>query len=88
MNSAISPNKAGLALGALAGGWHLLWSILVAVGLAQMLLDFIFRIHFIKPVYVVEPFNASLAATLVVVTAILGYVVGSVFAILWNKIHR
>lgn len=38
----IEPNKAGLELGALFGGWHLLWSLLVALGVAQQLIDFIF----------------------------------------------
>lgn len=27
-----NPNKVGLVLGALYGGWHLLWSVFVAVG--------------------------------------------------------
>jgi hypothetical protein len=43
-------------LGAMLGSWHLLWSLLVALGVAQPLIDFLFWIHFIKPVYVIEPF--------------------------------
>jgi hypothetical protein len=38
----INPNKAGLALAALMAAWHLAWSVLVALGLAQPLIDFIF----------------------------------------------
>lgn len=83
----INPHRAGLVLGALLGGWHLLWSMLVALGLAQILIDFLFWIHFIKPVYVIEPFAIMRATILVLVTAALGYLSGFAFALLWNRIH-
>ncbi len=88
MGRTINSNKAGLVLGALFGGWHLLWSLLVASGWAQPLIDFIFWVHFIKPIYVIQPFSILLALTLVVVTAIIGYVIGSIFAMLWNQLHK
>jgi hypothetical protein len=84
----INPGRAGLVLGALIGGWHLLWSILVLLRWAQLLIDFIFWIHFIKPVYVVEEFSLGRAAILIIVTAAVGYVVGFCFAHLWNRIHK
>lgn len=84
----ISENKAGLALGVLLGGWHFLWSLLVALGWAQAVADFIFWMHFIKPIYVIEPFVIGRAAILVAVTAVLGYVVGYCFAFLWNRLHK
>jgi hypothetical protein len=84
----IEPNKAGLVLGALLGGWHLLWALLVALGVAQPLIDFLFWIHFIKPIYVIEPFAFRLAAILVLVTAAIGYVTGIALAMLWNRVQR
>jgi hypothetical protein len=84
----IDPNRAGLVLGALLGSWHLLWSLLVALGVAQPLIDFLFWIHFIRPVYVIEPFAIGRAAILVLVTAGIGYITGFVFGKLWNRIHR
>ena len=84
----ISPNKAGLALGTIIGAWHLLWALLVALHGAQALIDFIFWLHFIKPVYVVEDFALARALILVAVTAAIGYALGYCFALVWNRIHR
>ena len=84
----LRPNSAALVLAILLGAWHLLWALLVATGWAQPLIDFIFRIHFIRPVYIVEPFNIVTALLLVGITASIGYVIGWCFAILWNKLHQ
>ncbi|QXX75602.1 hypothetical protein [Methylovirgula sp. HY1] len=84
----INANKAGLTLGALLGGWHFLWALLVAFHWAQPLVDFLFWIHFIKPVYVIEAFTAGRAIILVVITSAIGYVVGLCFGLLWNRFHQ
>ena len=84
----ISPNKAGLVLGVLLGGWHFLWGLLVLLGWAQPLIDFVFWMHFIKPVYVVGTFNAGTALILIAVTSGVGYALGWIFGVLWNWIHR
>lgn len=80
--------RAGLVLGAVLGGWHLCWSALVAVGWAQPVIDFIFWIHFIKPVYVVEAFDVTRAIVLILVTAAIGFVIGAAFAFLWNVMQK
>ena len=74
-------------LGALLGGWHFLWSLLVAVGWAQPLIDFIFWLHFIKPVYVIGAFNVGTALLLIVITTGIGYAIGYIFGVLWNRFH-
>jgi len=88
MNVHISVGKSGLVLGALLGGWHLCWSALVALKLAQPLIDFVFWIHFIKPIYVIEPFEITRAVILIIVTAGVGFVFGSAFALIWNAVHK
>lgn len=84
---AIHPIKAGVTLGALFGGWHLCWAALVAAGWAQPFIDFVFWMHFIKPVYVVGPFSLGVALVLIAVTTIIGFIVGFVFSTLWNWLH-
>ncbi len=83
----VNPNKTGLVFGLLLGGWHTLWALLVAFGFAQPLLNFVFWLHFIKPVYVIGPFHIGIALLLIAVTATIGYILGSVLAFLWNWIH-
>jgi hypothetical protein len=87
MNTQINVSKAGLAVALVLGGLHLCWSILVALTWAQPVIDFVFWMHFIKPAYVIEPFAISRAAILIVLTAGIGFVIGSVFALVWNALH-
>jgi hypothetical protein len=84
----IYPHRTGLILAALLGTWHLLWSLLVALGWAQGLINFIFWIHFIRPVYIIENFEIGRALLLIAVTSAIGYSVGWSFAMLWNKFHK
>lgn len=86
--NALNINKTGLAVGLVIAGWHFLWSLLVIAGLAQNVLDFLFWIHFITPVYTVEAFEPVRALFLVTVTLILGYAAGAACAGLWNRLHR
>ena len=84
----LDPLRTGLAVGAIFGLWHLAWAALVALGWAKPLLDFVLWLHMIKPFIVVEAFSFGRAAGLVVVTAAVGYVIGWLFAMLWNRVHR
>jgi hypothetical protein len=88
MNHHIDPVKTGLAVGAFLGGLHLAWSLLIAFGVAQALVDFVLWMHMISLPYVVKAFDLSAAATLIVITAIFGYVLGYLYAHLWNRVHR
>ena len=64
--------KLGIAFGALLGATHLSWGLLVALGWAQPLMDFLFWVHFIRPVYVIQPFSFSTAAVLIVIIVTVG----------------
>ena len=61
----VNPYRVGLWFGIFLALWHTCWSVLVATGFAQALMDFVFWAHFISPVYHVEPFEISRAGILV-----------------------
>jgi hypothetical protein len=83
-----NPNKVGLVFAAVIGGWHVCWAMLVALGWAQRIIDFIFWAHMIQPVYVIKTFDPAAAITLIVITGVIGYAFGAVGAVVWNKLHR
>ena len=80
----LSPLVCGLSVGIVIGLWHLAWAALVASGYAQPLLDFVLRLHFLEFTYALAPFAASTAAMLVALTFAVGFLFGSIFALVWN----
>ena len=84
----VNPNKTGMALGGFAGFAHILWSALVAIGLAQAWIDWIFQLHMIESQFQVGEFSLGTALTLVVVTTIVGYVAGWILGNIWNWVQR
>lgn len=85
----VNPNRVGLSAAAVLAGWHVVWSLLVAFGVAPQVLEFAFALHGMKaePV-VVGPFNLMTASLLVLVTAIIGYVSGAAGALTWNCLNH
>ena len=83
-----NPKKVGLVIAALIGEWHVIWVALVAVGWAQPLINFVFWAHMIQSIYIIKPFNAGAAVTLLAVTSMSGYIFGYAGAMLWNRLHR
>lgn len=83
-----NPNKVGLVFGAVFALVHVVWSILVATGLGQSLYDFVLWANMVHLSVVIGPFDATAFVTLIIVTALVGYLVGYVGATVWNKVHR
>ena len=84
----VNPNKVGLVFGLLIGGWHLFWALLVLVGGAQQLLDFVFWAHMIQPPYSIRPFDPKAAITLITITFLIGYAFGFIGALIWTRVHQ
>ena len=88
MNHHINPAKVAITLGAFLGGGHVIWSIFVALGWAQALVDFKLRMHMVSVPVVVKDFDFGTAAMLIATATIIGYIIGYVFALIWNRTHR
>lgn len=80
----ISPSVCALTVGSVIGFWHLAWAVLVASGAAKAFMDFVLRLHFLEFSYTLAPFQLSTAAMLVGLTFAIGFVLGLIFALVWN----
>ena len=84
----LNPQKVGLALGGTVGVIHLVWSLLVALGWALPLMNFIMSLHMMKSSMSVEPFSLVTALGLVIVSSLVGYLFGFLFASVWNQVQK
>lgn len=82
----IHPFRAGVAVGTVIALWHACWVVLIGLGWAKPVLDFVLRLHFIQLQYQLEPYAAVTAAMLIGVTFCVGMSVGVVFALVWNSL--
>jgi hypothetical protein len=80
--------KFALALGSFVGVMHLMWAILVAIGFAGPLLNFIYEMHFLQIPFSIAPFSFGRALSLIVVSFAVAYAVGIIFGTIWNKVHK
>jgi len=86
----LNKNKIGLILGILLGGFHLIWSLLVALipKQLQIFFNWIFTLHSIRPVWIITQFNLVNAIILVVLTFAIGYIIGWAYAYFHNIFHK
>jgi len=84
----VNQNKVGLVFAFMLGGIHVVWSLLVLLGWAQPLYNFILWAHMVHLSFVIGPFEAKAALTVIVIAAVLGYIIGWIAAWVWNRVHR
>jgi hypothetical protein len=77
-------NKPALAIATFVALMHALWAALVAIGVAQTYLDWIFPMHFIGNVFEVLDFNIITAALLVIISFVASYVGTLLFGLVWK----
>lgn len=84
----VNAHKLGFALALFMGGAHLFWSLLVLLRIARPIMDWILDLHMMKISYSIMPFEFFTMVALVVITFIIGYVVGWVIAEVWNWVNK
>lgn len=84
----LKESSTALVLGTFAALMHAVWSLMVMVGLAEPYLNWVLGLHFLDNPYTVEPFDIGRALMLIGFTFVVGYAIGWVFAMLWNKLHK
>jgi hypothetical protein len=79
--------KAGLVFGTFISLMHLIWALMIAIFpiFMQKFLNWIFGLHFVQPVVVLTPASRGKGILLVVITFVVGYIIGMIFTCLWNK---
>lgn len=83
-----NPHMVGLYAGGVMAFVHGAWALMVMVGFAQPVLDWIFWLHFMTNPITVEMFALTRAVMLVAFTFAVGYVAGWVGTTLWNMMHH
>lgn len=84
----LNPHKVGLTLGSFVGLLHLVWSILIACGVAESLVQFSMNMHMVNATVSIAPFSLTNALGLIIIALVVGYIVGQVFARVWNMMHK
>ena len=74
----------GLSLASL----HLVWVLIIATGFAQALIDWIFKLHMLSSPFQVQPFNLGYAATLLLITFLVGCFYGGIFELIRSLLKR
>ena len=80
----LNAKQTGLTLGLFAAILHALWAIVVALGFGQALTNWKLGMHFISMSVTITAFSIGTAIMLVVMAFVGGYVIGWLFANLWN----
>lgn len=80
--------KHALAIAIFVAVLHAVWALLVAFGVGQAYLDWIFPMHFIGNVYNVMDFNIMTAALLIVIAFVASYVAAMIFFVIWKMLVK
>ncbi len=81
-------SKPALVVGLYVAILHALWTVLVALGVGQTVIDWIFPLHFINSLYTISDFNLFTAASLTIMAFVGGYLATLLFIGLWKLVKK
>ena len=84
----VNSHRVGLVFGLFAAIVHAVWAILVWLGVAGPFIKWVLGLHFISEPITVMDFSLGNAILLIIVAFIVAYIVGRIFAALWNAIKK
>lgn len=84
----LKESSTALVVGVFVAVVHVVWSLMVLVGFAQVYLDWILGLHFLDNPFTVRSFDFVNAVILIGFTFVVGYAVGWIFAMIWNRLHK
>jgi hypothetical protein len=73
-----------LKCGAIFGAFHLGWLLLIALGLAKPMMDFVLDLHAIEFDYSIADLDIMKALLLIVMTFVVGYVLGYLLSMIFH----
>lgn len=81
-------NRVGLITGVFVASWHLIWNVLIYFKVAQVFLNWVYLMHSMNNPFKIMAFNLTRALTLIGFTFIVGYIVGYLSTLVWNRMIR
>ena len=82
----VSVLRSSVTIGMLVALWHAIWVILVALGWAGIVLDFVLKLHFIGLRVQILPYSAVTGMILLLVAFTVGAFLGALAAMIWNAL--
>lgn len=84
----LNKNQLGLSVGVFVALLHVAWAILVAVGFAKGFLDWLLPLHFVGAMFSIITFTFMNAILLIILAFVGGYIIGWLFAAIWNWVSK
>jgi len=84
MTEKISAHQSGLVFGAIFAASHAAWIGFVVSGVSESAVDVVARTNFVEPEDTVD-FDLSLTGAGLTIAFVAGYLMGGLFALLWNR---
>ena len=79
-------NRMGLTIGIMFSALHVVWFLLVVLGLAQVFINWVIHMHMVNSNVTIINFNILNAIVLLAAVFALGYAVGFVGTALYEKL--